>query len=83
MGSDFQPSALPQSYALPQFSSHKISQETIDYIFMELHRLRDWDKEQTRIIQHMSQEILQLRQEVTSLTTIVTATLRTLLEMEE
>ena len=50
---------------------------------MELHQLRDRDQEQTKIIQHMNQEILLLHQEVTSLTTTDTNTPRTSPDMEE
>lgn len=73
----------PQPYAMSQFTSPRIPPETLDYIFMELHRLRDCAAAQDHLIQSMSQEITHLRSEVASLTATVTAAPRTTPEVEE
>ena len=61
----------------------RISQENVDYTLMEIQRLQDRDTEHAHLIQSMSQEILQLCQEVATLTAIVTTAPRTTPEVEE
>ena len=56
----------PLPYAMSQFTSPRIPLETLDYIFMELHWLRDRVAAQDHLIQSMSEESTHLRQEVTS-----------------
>ena len=73
----------PQPYAMSQFVSPRVPPETIDYIFMELHRLRDHTVAQDQLIQSMRQEITHLRQDVVSLTATVTAAPCTTPKVEE
>ena len=68
---------------MSQFTLPRVPPETIDYIFMELHRLRDHTVAQDQLIQSMHQEITHLRQEVVSLTATVTAASCTTPEVEE
>ena len=68
---------------MSQFASPRIPPETLDYIFMELHRLWDREVAHDQLIQSMRQEITQLRQEVVSPTTTVTTAPRTTPEVEE
>ena len=61
----------------------RISLGTVDYILMEIQRLQDRHTEHACLIQSMSQEILQLHQEVATLTVTVIAAPCTTPKVEE